>query len=266
MPLDFPSSPINGQVYEQYVYDSALPGWRSKGGAVAATYTSDTAPSGAVKGDMWYRTSDGTTYVYVVDGDTSQWVEIRSEISTSKVGLIPVKPASITVGSGSGSVAADGTITFSNSSSLSVDGVFTSSFRNYRIVMTRMVANTASSLQGRFRANGSTLSSGVYYTAAMYQRADAVSGTYSGFNGIGYSELAPITVENGWTAVTWDVFQPAISDTHTTSFFQSTGYSTAVQNRNGSIMYNGQAALDGFHINSNVATNISGIIKVYGYN
>lgn len=29
MPLDFPSSPTNGQSYAGYVYDSSLPGWRN---------------------------------------------------------------------------------------------------------------------------------------------------------------------------------------------------------------------------------------------
>lgn len=124
MALDFPASPTNGQVYDQYVYDSSITAWRSKGGAVAATYTSDTAPSGAVKGDMWYRTSDGTTFVYVVDSDTSQWVEIRSEIATSKVGLVPIIPTSTSVSSGTASVDAAGVVTFSGCTSIALDGIF----------------------------------------------------------------------------------------------------------------------------------------------
>ncbi len=135
MALDFPSSPTNGQVYEQYVYDTSLPGWRSKGGAVAATYTSDAAPSGAVKGDMWYRTSDGTTFVYVVDANTSQWVEIRSEISTSKVGLIPIIPTSVTVSSGTASVDGKGVVSFSSADTITIKNLFSGAYTYYRFIL-----------------------------------------------------------------------------------------------------------------------------------
>lgn len=78
MALDFPTSPTNGQIYGAYVYDSATGAWRSKGGAAAATYMSATAPSGAVNGDLWFNTNEGRLNAYYVDGDSSQWVEIRS--------------------------------------------------------------------------------------------------------------------------------------------------------------------------------------------
>lgn len=163
--LDFPTSPTNGQIYEGYVYDSSLPGWRSKGGAVAAIYTSDTAPSGAVKGDMWFRTSDGTTYVYVVDADTSQWVEIRSEISTLKVGLVPVIPTSITVGSGTASVAADGLVTFTNCNYFDIINSFSATYANYKIIIETLTASVADSsinyvlVTSGGTANGSNFSS-----------------------------------------------------------------------------------------------------------
>lgn len=181
-------------------------------------------------------------------------------------GLVPVIPTSVSVGSGTASVAADGTITFSNASNFSVDGVFTTTYRNYRILMTRITANSAAQILARFRSGGSTLTTTTYFTAAAYQLANATSGVYSGFNGISWTELAPATVETGWTSITWDIFQPGISDTHTSSLFASTGYSTAIQNRNGAVMYNVVSAINGFHLYPNIATNISGIVKIYGYN
>lgn len=169
MALDFPTSPTNGQVYEQYVYDSTLPGWRSKGGAVAAIYTSDTAPSGAVKGDMWYRTSDGTTYVYVVDINTSQWVEIRSEISTAKVGLVPIVPTSVSVSSGSASVAPSGKITLTGAGNVSINGIFSSAYKNYKIVFNYSYGTGAAWTSYKMRAAGVDASTAIYDSQYAYQ-------------------------------------------------------------------------------------------------
>lgn len=48
MALDFPGSPSNGQIFNGYVYDTSLPGWRninaSQSQAVALQYTSGLTP------------------------------------------------------------------------------------------------------------------------------------------------------------------------------------------------------------------------------
>lgn len=185
----------------------------------------------------------------------------------TRVGLIPVIPTGVTVGSGSGGYnSTTGLITFSGASNLSVDGVFTSAYRNYRIIAYNMTGSTACGLLGRFRASGSTITSNIYYTAASYQLASGSSSFYSGFNGIGYTELIPVTSETGWSAFVWDVYQPQVSTTQTTSNFYGTGYSVAIQNRQGAIMFNSSQTVDGFHLYPNATSNLGGQIKVYGYN
>lgn len=265
MPLDFPSSPANGQVYQQYVYDSALPGWRSKGGAVAATYTSDTAPSGAVKGDMWYRTSDGTTYVYVVDSDTSQWVEIRSEISTTQVGLIPIIPTSIAVGSGSGSVAANGTITFTGATSISINGCFTNAYKNYRIMYVNEGGSTGAQVFFRYRASGTDNSGSAYYYGGNYGTWTGSTGARNGQNAtsmyltwIGNSTAsygrATIDVSNPYQArATWHSLQNGYYDTSTLAGEHHSG------------MFSVEASFDGFTFLAG-SGNFSGTIKIYAYN
>ena len=44
-------------------------------GGASVTPTSDTAPSSPSDGDLWYRSTDGRTYVYYDDGSTAQWVD-----------------------------------------------------------------------------------------------------------------------------------------------------------------------------------------------
>lgn len=266
MPLDFPSSPTNGQTYNGYVYSTSIGAWQAKPSAQSPFYTGDTPPGNPVVGDSWFNTNDGTMYVYINDGNTSQWVEHRSEIARSQVGLVPVRPTSITVGSGTGSVDVNGLITFSGASSISIDGAFTSSFTNYRVVAYGITASIATDIQARFRAAGSTITNSVYYTGAAIQRADGVSSVYTGFNGINYTVLCPATVELGWSGFIWDIYQPAVSTTQTTSHFFATGYQTAIQNRQGSIMFNQTQSVDGLNIYPTTASNLGGKIKIYGYN
>ena len=78
MPIQFPSTPTNGQVFSGYYYDANLSAWKASPIAAGPASIADTAPSGAIHGDMWFNSADGTMYIYVNDGTSSQWVEIHS--------------------------------------------------------------------------------------------------------------------------------------------------------------------------------------------
>jgi len=45
----------------------------------ASVTSSDVAPSSPADGDLWYNSSDGRTYVYYNDGDSSQWVDMSPQ-------------------------------------------------------------------------------------------------------------------------------------------------------------------------------------------
>ena len=134
MPLDFPTSPTNGQAYQGYVYNSSITAWQAKPAAQSPFYTSDTPPANPVVGDSWFNTNDGTMYVYYYDGNTYQWVEHRSQIAKNQVGLTPVSPTSVTVGSGTASVDVAGAVTFASCNYFDIIGVFTTQYANYKIV------------------------------------------------------------------------------------------------------------------------------------
>ena len=74
MPMNFPSNPTNGQVYENYYYDAASTSWRSNPLTNGPAYISDIIPSGAPNGGMWYNSTDGTLFIKYND----TWVEARS--------------------------------------------------------------------------------------------------------------------------------------------------------------------------------------------
>ena len=59
------------------IYDAASGNWIPGEGGGKFT-VSDTAPAEAENGDTWFKSDDGKTYIYYVDADGGQWVEIAS--------------------------------------------------------------------------------------------------------------------------------------------------------------------------------------------
>jgi len=108
--INFPGSPNDGDVFDGYVYDATYSVWNranvtlgsledvDTSGAVdgqtlvydansdswipgeggSSFAISETAPTPAEAGDVWYNSSTGKTYIYYTDVDGSQWVEIAS--------------------------------------------------------------------------------------------------------------------------------------------------------------------------------------------
>ena len=262
--MDFPSSPTNGQTYGQYTFDSSKGAWRVSANTASAVVTSATAPSSPVAGNLWYNTTDGSTYVYFNDGDTSQWVELRSEVATSQVGLVPIVPTSVTVSSGTASVATDGTVTFSGASGISIDGVFGTSFRNYRMMSDVTSVNNAIYLwQGR--VGSTTTTSANYYYNELYASAGSVGASGAGPSGgvtngrVGYMEAGT------FTSLSVDIYSPNIAS-HTQTFstqgrLSGTGTPVLVNNMGGCQL---TSQFTGFYLSPSAGT-FSGTLKFYGY-
>jgi hypothetical protein len=72
--MNFPSNPVSGQVYGKYTYDGTKGVWAIT--ASKQTTTSDVKPTSPADGDFWLDTSDGKLYVYYIDVDGGQWVNV----------------------------------------------------------------------------------------------------------------------------------------------------------------------------------------------
>jgi len=90
MAIQFPANPVNGQVSQGYYYDANLLAWKASPISAGPTQIADTAPAGAIHGDMWYNSSDGSQYVYVNDGTSSQWVEVHSNTAATPGTIVQV--------------------------------------------------------------------------------------------------------------------------------------------------------------------------------
>lgn len=79
--LDFPSSPSDGQLYGNYIYDATRGVWNVNAQGVSSRFiVSETKPPSATNGDAWFDTTEGVTYVYYDDGDSAQWVESGNQV------------------------------------------------------------------------------------------------------------------------------------------------------------------------------------------
>ena len=87
MAINFPDSPSNGDTQtingSVYTYNSTTSKWDVSGDNTTNVTVSDTAPSGAVAGDQWFNSTDGSLYVYYNDGSSSQWVGISGPTGAS---------------------------------------------------------------------------------------------------------------------------------------------------------------------------------------
>lgn len=268
MALDFPSNPTNGQEYQGYVYSTSVGAWQAKPSAQSPFYTSDTPPANPTKGDSWFNTNDGTMYVYVYDGNTYQWVEHRSQIARSQVGLVPIAPTSIAVGSGTATTGLLGQVSFSSITSLSLNGVFSSNYRNYRAIYSASLSTGAQYARIRFRAAGVDDSTGPYVHGFLGQR---ISGTtavaYQSSGNTGTICIHNASASGPQVSVV-DFMNPNFPPATASKTWSITGYwadSSTAFGISGAGLNAGSGAADGFTIYPDGGT-LSGTIQVYGYN
>lgn len=94
-------------------------------------------------------------------------------------GLVVMTPTSIaSTGTGnSSSINADGSVDFSSCATLQLNGVFTSSYDNYMIVMRTIGTNSNDSLSLRFATGGTTTSDSTYTQQYLSAISTTISGT-----------------------------------------------------------------------------------------
>ena len=80
MPLNFPNSPTDGQVYSdsttgnRYTWDNVRQIWKWSPNTVS-TSVSALPPGSPAQGTLWWNTEIGRMFIYYVDDDSGQWVE-----------------------------------------------------------------------------------------------------------------------------------------------------------------------------------------------
>jgi hypothetical protein len=174
--------------------------------------------------------------------------------------VVPVSPASVSVGSGSATVSGNGQVSFSGASSVSINNCFTSTYDNYKIIF-NFYGSANSAVNLRLRAGGSDLA-GTGYTR---QRSQTDGTAYTGNRGASQGFWDFGATRGNTTYNSYEMLMLNPSNSLTKSIIYN-GYDLL---SGGTIEFGGghntvASVYDGMTIYP-TAGNFTGTIRVYGY-
>jgi hypothetical protein len=192
-------------------------------------------------------------------------VAFRSEVEALPIsGLVPVVPSSIVIATGSGSANALGQVSFTGATSVSLNGVFSSQYLNYRIVW-RVNTSVSTTLVGRLRASGTdNTTASSYVTSGQYFRSNSTNAAFSGIT-TAWSISSINSPAVGRAMGTLDLSSPNIAS-QTVGSSNSSGHDvTSSMGIFAGYLHTVTTSYDGITFLPNSGT-ITGEIQVYGYN
>ena len=181
-------------------------------------------------------------------------------------GLAKIVPTSVAVGSGSGSVDSNGAVTFSGVSSITLNGCFSSTYENYKIIVNITGVSTQMDILMRLSVSGTDNSSAVYSRGGVY---NYINSTPTALASVGDTKWQLGFVNSGTgskNAFSIDVYRPNI-------VAETTASALGVWNNNVTFagffcgyLHDSATSFNGFTVYPNTGTISSGTIRVYGYN
>jgi hypothetical protein len=228
------------------------------------TTTRDAAFGGAsekvlAEGQLCYLSDSNIVQYY----SGASWATVGP---ASTGGLVPMVPTSVAVGSGTGTASANGQVTFTTASSVSLNGVFTSSYDNYRILFGTTVASGTGTITIRLRAAGTDITGANYLTQTM--QADGTNAPSAAIASLQTSWAYMSLGSNAQSTnnFTWDLFNPqdtAVTNGTSLNGNIDSGNASRIIVRN--YIYQATTSADGISFIMS-ANNFTGTITVYGYN
>lgn len=208
MALDFPASPTNGQVYQNWTWNSTKGVWQATPLLPIETVISSTAPSNPLVGNKWWLNDDGSEFISYNDGTSTQWVESRNSAAflnsstltalASRVTNLETKTNNSVIqvaqtvynGEQSGSV---GSLTYTNITGLAA--TITPRFASSQILVMLWVQGSGTyDITVRMLRNGTVVGAGTGSTSQNGTTFLGMRGnTYEGFAGGGTFLDAPAT-------------------------------------------------------------------------
>ena len=226
----------------------------------ATTVTRDAAFGGSNKvlaeGQLCYLESTDVVQYYT----GAAWATVGPSSSS---GLVSVAPTSVgkTGASSTATASTNGQVTFALCETLTLNGVFTSAYSNYRILFAGLASGNPS-LQARLSVGGTASS------AATYQRQQLISSSTTVSALRDSNQTFWIVANNINTTegdnMSMDIFNPqVVKNTSFTSLSHSTTAGAYWQSVAG--YFSATTSFDGIQLFPTSGT-MSGIVTVYGYN
>jgi hypothetical protein len=175
---------------------------------------------------------------------------------------VPVVPTSVAVGAGSATVNAAGLVTFTGVTNLNLNGVFSSTYRNYRLVV-EATPTTTTGIAVRFRTGTTDNASNLYYQYWTMKRVNGTTQDNTGGPATAYNLISSTT---GTTWMSWagEIFNPQNPSMRTVANGLGFGNDgTSSYALTSAILYDQTTSFDGMSLLTNGMT---GTVKVYGYN
>jgi len=192
-------------------------------------------------------------------------VAFKSEVEALPIsGLVPVVPSSIVIATGSGSANALGQVSFTGATAVSLNGVFSSQYLNYRI-MWRINTSVSTTLVARLRASGTdNTTASSYVTSGQYFRSNSTNAAFTGVT-TAWNICLINSPGVGRAMGTLDLSSPNIAS-QTVGNGNSSGHdSTSAMGIFTGYLHSVTTSYDGISFIPNSGT-ITGEIQVYGYN
>lgn len=256
------------------MYDGTA--WVQQSVAIFATSAArDTAYAKAsaayrVQGVQAYQTDTGITYNYAAlynvstnpgGRDAAGWY------STTKVdGLVPVQPTSVAVAGGTATANALGMVSFTTATSISLNGVFTSTYNSYKMIIRISAQSAAAGLGYRYRNAGTDNSTSNYYQTVLWNRSTGATQTSNSTNTANYFFGWNNTLTASYLYWTGDIINPAVPSKKHLYGKGSGDDSTSYYVTDMASMFNlNNSTFDGITIFPS-AGNVTGTIQIFGYN
>jgi hypothetical protein len=197
-------------------------------------------------------------YAYIEATDTLQVYNGSAWVGAVSSGLVPIVPTSVSVGGGTATVGTNGQVTFTSATtSLSLNGVFSSAYDNYRIVY-RATYASAASVSARLRI--ATTDTATNYTfVSVFTNTGTASASSTTTTSFGLS-ITNTTTRN----VVADIVSPFIA---TSTGFIGIGREQNAGANYGIISY-GHAQIDSTSFDGITILNDqaqTGTVSIYGY-
>ena len=180
------------------------------------------------------------------------------------VGLVNVVPTSVAQAGGSASANAQGLVTFTGVTSVSLNGVFSSGYKNYRVVITVSSGTATGIANFRFRAAGVDTATG-YYQGDIALRTNTATATNSGENITAMYAVYFGTTANSNFSGSFDVYSPNLAARSSIVGLSHGTDASSLLTRVTGTSVNNTTVYDGFSLIPN-AGSMTGSVQVFGYN
>jgi hypothetical protein len=174
-------------------------------------------------------------------------------------GLSPATPTTIANSGGTATLSGN-TVTFTTVSSISLNGCFTSSYVNYRMILDVTCPGFAPILNLRFRTAGTDNTSNSYQRQRLTVDNTSTSATRATDTSMRIAQC----VSNIVVGVQADIFNPQIAQ-NTALITSSTSTDSGILLEFYGNSFSSSTVFDGFTLTPSDARTITGKVRVYGY-